>query len=132
LPSFAEVENKARLIVLERPPNYHYVVLSVSADEVGGRGCTLWTLSVRDFPALICHPRRRKCIHLQTEGGGGVAQDLRKTQKLPQKVSDGKRSQSIISSMYIISQCLAPHKSSSFKDLERWDFLWLLWPNLAR
>jgi hypothetical protein len=29
-------------------------------------------------------------------GGGGVAQDLRKTQKLPQKVSEGKRSLSII------------------------------------
>ncbi len=38
-------------------------------------------------------PSRQKCIHLQTEGGGG--QDLRKTQKLPQKVSDGKRSLSI-------------------------------------
>jgi hypothetical protein len=51
------------------------------------------------IPALTCHPSRRKCIHLRTGrwgGGGGVAQDLRKTQKLPLKDSDGIRSLSII------------------------------------
>jgi hypothetical protein len=37
VPSFAEVENNAKFIVLERPPNYQYMVLCVSADEVGGR-----------------------------------------------------------------------------------------------
>jgi hypothetical protein len=54
---------------------------------------------------LICkkifRPIRRKCIHLQTGGGVGGwrnAQDLRKTQKLPQKVTIS--SSSALSSMY--------------------------------
>jgi hypothetical protein len=48
------------------------------------------------FPALICHPSGRKCIHLQTGVVGGGGGRWRKTQKLLQKVSDGKRSLSII------------------------------------
>jgi hypothetical protein len=94
---------KARLIVLERPPNYQYVVLCVSADEVGGGGgctSTRWTLSVhvRDFPTLICHPSqwlsdpsRRKCIHLQIWGWGGgarPAQDHRNCRKKSLMVKD--------------------------------------------
>jgi hypothetical protein len=51
-----------------------------------------FTVSARDFPALICHPRTRKCIHLQTEGWGGSAQDT----EIAAKVSDRKRSLSII------------------------------------
>ncbi len=47
-----------------------------------------------NFPVLICYLSRRKFIHLQTGAGGGGA--LPKTQKLPQKVSDGIRSLSII------------------------------------
>ncbi len=49
-----------------------------------------------NFPTLICHPTRRKCIYLQTGGcwpgggGGGVAQYLYETQILPQKVPDFK------------------------------------------
>jgi hypothetical protein len=43
------------------------------------RICRLFFLKIylqENFPTLICHPRRRKCINLQTGGGGALpAQD---------------------------------------------------------
>ncbi len=70
------------------------------------------------FPALICHPSRRKCIHLQT--GWWDRRGWRKTQKLPQKVSVSNDTFAL-SSLYMISEwCLPRGGGRSWRGSPSW------------
>ncbi len=95
MPSFAEVENNAKLIALEKPPNYHYVVLYGQLMKLeGGRMYTLYFICAFErFSGINLPSQNTEVYSFADRGVGGICSRHRNCRK---KVSDGSRSLSII------------------------------------